>query len=97
MSATKIVDTVKLSDGHARISQNIDRTLLWSVQTPQVFKITTILEAMEAVDAQHASVTDDTAACELIGQSVILIESKRPNPKVTTSADLPFIQFLLQG
>ena len=97
VSATKIVDTIKLSDGHARISQNIDRTHLWSVQTPQVFKITTILEAMEAVDAQHASVTDDTAACELIGQPVILIESKRPNPKVTTSADLPFIQFLLQG
>ena len=97
VSATKIVDTIKISDGHARISQNIDRTHLWSVQTPQVFKITTILEAMEAVDAQHASVTDDTAACELIGQSVILIESRRPNPKVTTSADLPFIQFLLQG
>jgi len=97
VAATKIVDTIKLSDGHARISQNIDRTHVWSVQTPQVFKITVILEAMEAVDAQNASVTDDTAACELIGQSVILIESRRPNPKVTTSADLPFIQFLLEG
>ena len=97
VAATKIVDTIKLSDGHARISQNIDRTHLWSVQTPQVFKIDTILEAMDAVDSQHASVTDDSAACELIGQPVILIESIRPNPKVTTSADLPLIQFLLQG
>ena len=97
VAATKIVDTIKLSDGNARISQNIDRTHLWSVQTPQVFKIDTILEAMDAVDSQHASVTDDTAACELIGQPVVLVESKRPNPKVTTSADLPLIQFLLQG
>ena len=97
VAATKIVDTIKLSDGNARISQNIDRTHLWSVQTPQVFKIDTILDAMDAVDSQHASVTDDTAACELIGQPVVLVESKRPNPKVTTSADLPLIQFLLQG
>ena len=97
VAATKIVDTIKLSDGNARISQNIDRTHLWSVQTPQVFKIDAILEAMDAVDSQHGSVTDDTAACELIGQPVVLVESKRPNPKVTTSADLPLIQFLLQG
>ena len=96
VAATKIVDTIKLSDGNTRISQNVDRTHLWSVQTPQVFKINTILEAMEAVDEQHASVTDDTAACELIGQSVILVESKKPNPKVTTNSDLPFIEFLLK-
>ena len=96
VAATKIVDTIKLSDGNTRISQNVDRTHLWSVQSPQVFKINTILEAMESVDEQHASVTDDTAACELIGQSVILVESKKPNPKVTTNSDLPFIEFLLK-
>ena len=96
VAATKIVDTIKLSDGNIRISQNVDRTHLWSVQTPQVFKINTILEAMDAVDEQRASVTDDTAACELIGQSVTLVESKKPNPKVTTNSDLPFIEFLLK-
>ena len=95
VAATKIVDTIKLSEGNNRISQNIDRTHLWSVQTPQVFKIDTIRKAMRAVDEQRATVTDDTAACELIGQPVSLVESKRPNPKVTTSADLSFIQFLL--
>ena len=96
VAATKIVDTIKLSDGNACISQNVDRTHLWSVQTPQVFKINTILKAMDAVDEQRATVTDDTAACELIGQSVTLVESKKPNPKVTTSLDLPFIEFLLK-
>ena len=96
VAATKIVDTIKLSDGNACISQNVDRTHLWSVQTPQVFKINTILKAMDAVDEQRASVTDDTAACELIGQSVILVKCLKPNPKVTTSSDLPFIEFLLK-
>jgi len=40
--------------------------------------------------------TDDTAACELIGQSVRLVESKQPNPKVTVPSDLPFIESLLR-
>jgi 2-C-methyl-D-erythritol 4-phosphate cytidylyltransferase len=40
-------------------------------------------------------VTDDTAACELIGQQVRLVESKSPNPKVTYPGDLPFIRSLL--
>jgi 2-C-methyl-D-erythritol 4-phosphate cytidylyltransferase len=42
-------------------------------------------------------VTDDTAACELTGQVVKLIESASPNPKVTTPSDLPYIELLLTG
>ena len=41
--------------------------------------------------------TDDTAACELIGQSVELVESDVPNPKVTTAFDLLWIEQLLRG
>ena len=39
--------------------------------------------------------TDDTAACEALGQAVKLIECDQPNPKVTTPADLPYIESLL--
>ena len=96
VAASKIVDSVKLSDGHGRISQNIDRTHLWSVQTPQVFKADVIAAAMKAVADEGIFITDDTSACELIGQSVVLIESKNSNPKVTTESDLAFVSFLLQ-
>ena len=41
-------------------------------------------------------VTDDTAACELIGQPVRLIESAKPNPKLTLLDDLGYIDFLLR-
>ena len=96
VAGSKIVDSVKLSDGHGRISQNIDRTHLWSVQTPQVFKADVIVAAMKAVADEGVLVTDDTSACELIGQSVVLIESKNSNPKVTTESDLAFVSFLLK-
>jgi 2-C-methyl-D-erythritol 4-phosphate cytidylyltransferase len=41
--------------------------------------------------------TDDTAACELIGQPVRLVSSPTPNPKVTVPGDLPFIETLLRA
>jgi 2-C-methyl-D-erythritol 4-phosphate cytidylyltransferase len=40
--------------------------------------------------SKRLMVTDDTAACELTGQFVKLIESASPNPKVTTPSDLPY-------
>ena len=86
---------MKQADGDLNISRNIDRTHLWAVQTPQVFRREIILEAMSAVREQNAAVTDDTAACELIGQAVALVPSHALNPKVTTPADLPLVEFLL--
>jgi 2-C-methyl-D-erythritol 4-phosphate cytidylyltransferase len=39
-------------------------------------------------------VTDDTAACELIGQPVRLVESATPNPKITVPGDLAYLELL---
>ena len=96
VAATKVVDTLKLADGEHCISRNVDRTHLWAVQTPQAFRLSTIHQAMEAVKEQKASVTDDTAACELIGQPVQLVESTALNPKVTTPRDVALVEFLLR-
>ena len=95
VAASAVVDTLKLADCDLNISRNIDRTHLWAVQTPQVFRREIISEAMNAVREQNATVTDDTAACELIGQAVALVPSHALNPKVTTPADLPLVEFLL--
>ena len=95
VAASAVVDTLKLADGDLNISRNIDRTHLWAVQTPQVFRREIILEAMNTVREQNAAVTDDTAACELIGQAVALVPSHALNPKVTTSADIALVEFLL--
>lgn len=95
VTATAVTDTLKLGDGELRISRNVDRTNLWAVQTPQVFQKPIILEAMQAVRDSNTTVTDDTAACELIGQSVTLVAASALNPKVTTPADMALVEFLL--
>ena len=88
VAAQKVTDTLKEADANGTIVRNVDRSRLWAVQTPQVFRV--------EVFARNLLVTDDTAACELIGQAVRLVESRSANPKVTTPADLPLIELLLR-
>ena len=54
-----------------------------------------IRRALEEVRQRNILVTDDTAACELIGQAVHLVASRAPNPKVTVAEDLTFLEVLL--
>jgi 2-C-methyl-D-erythritol 4-phosphate cytidylyltransferase len=48
------------------------------------------------VRRQGLIVTDDTAACELIGQPVRLVLSTQPNPKLTRKEDLTYLEYLLK-
>lgn len=95
VAAQRAVDTIKESNGGTRIARHLDRSRLWSVQTPQCFRLEVIRRALQAVRDRGLQVTDDTAACELIGQPVELIESTLPNPKVTAPADLAIVELLL--
>jgi 2-C-methyl-D-erythritol 4-phosphate cytidylyltransferase len=97
VAAQRATDTMKESDGGTRIQRHLDRARLWAVQTPQCFRVEVIRRALEAVRQSGRQVTDDTAACELIGQPVELVESSEPNPKVTTRGDLPWVELLLRS
>lgn len=97
VAAQRVTDTIKESDGGSRIFRTVDRSRLWSVQTPQTFRLEVIRHALTAARAKGLTLTDDTAACELIGQPVQLVEGDSPNPKATSSADLPFLELLLSG
>jgi len=95
VAAQRVTDTIKVADEAGFIRHNVDRSRLWSVQTPQSFQVRVIRQALEAARQRGLMMTDDTAACELNGQLVKLIESASPNPKVTTPSDLPYIELLL--
>lgn len=96
VAAQRVTDTIKESDGGTLVARHIDRSMLWAVQTPQTFRVEVIRRALAAVRERGVLVTDDTAACELIGQPVALVESPEPNPKATSPADLPYLELLLK-
>ena len=96
VAAQPVTDTLKETVDGKLISRTVDRSKLWAVQTPQTFQVEVIRHAIAAVRAKNLQLTDDTAACELVGQRVQLVKSSAPNPKVTVPADLPFIESLLR-
>jgi 2-C-methyl-D-erythritol 4-phosphate cytidylyltransferase len=97
VAAQPVTDTIKETADGKIISRTVDRSKLWSVQTPQTFRVGVIRRAISAAREKNLVFTDDTAACELIGQPVRLVPSATPNPKVTVPADLPFIELLLHN
>ncbi|HVU27031.1 MAG TPA: 2-C-methyl-D-erythritol 4-phosphate cytidylyltransferase [Verrucomicrobiae bacterium] len=96
VAAQRVTDTIKESGDSQTISRTLDRSKLWSVQTPQTFRVEIIRRAIAAAREKNLIFTDDTAVCELISQPVRLVESATPNPKVTTPADLPLMETLLK-
>src|SRR3984957_14291682 len=95
VAAQPVSDTMKWSDDGALISQHLDRSRLWAVQTPQTFRVEIIRRALRAVREKGLQVTDDTAACELIGQPVKMVNVLGPNPKVTVPEDMAYVEMLL--
>jgi 2-C-methyl-D-erythritol 4-phosphate cytidylyltransferase len=95
VAAQPVTDTIKETADGNLISRTVDRSKLWAVQTPQTFRVEVIRRAIAAAREQKLQLTDDTAACELIGQPVRLVKSESPNPKVTVPGDLPFVAALL--
>lgn len=97
VAAQRVTDTIKESADGQVITAHLDRQRLWAVQTPQSFQVEVIRRAISAARQEGLNLTDDTAACELIGQSVRLVPGSLPNPKVTVPADLPCVEQLLRG
>ena len=96
VAAHPVTDTIKESADGRLIQKTLDRSQLWAMQTPQTFRLDVIRRAIAAARAKKMRFTDDTAACELIGQPVRLVSSIAPNPKVTLPGDLAIVEALLK-
>lgn len=97
VAAQRVSDTLKESSDGRFIDRTLDRSRIWAVQTPQVFRRPIILRALSEARQRGVRLTDDTAACELIDQPVQLVEVQAPNPKVTYAGDLPYVEWLLRN
>jgi 2-C-methyl-D-erythritol 4-phosphate cytidylyltransferase len=96
VAAQAVTDTIKESAAGILIERTLDRSRLWAVQTPQTFRVEIIRRALAEVRRRGLVVTDDTAACEVIGQPVRLVVSAEPNPKVTRPEDLAYVELVLR-
>ncbi len=92
-----IKDTIKIVDENNSVIDTPERSRIWQVQTPQVFRYSEILEAYEnmMLDKEN-DVTDDSMVMEKYGNhEVRLIALSYENIKITTKEDLVFMKGIL--
>ncbi len=95
VAAVQVKDTIKQVENNL-ITTTLDRTQLWSIQTPQVFSFELIHHAHLLPQAQQ-DVTDDATLIERLGYAVAVFPGSYLNIKITTQEDLLFAEALLQG
>ena len=93
-----ITESVKEVDSQGRILRSIDRSDLWLIQTPQIFRREDIhLAHQEALKQGWEEATDDAFLIEKMGIPVKIIKGEESNIKVTTSLDLQIARFLMSN
>lgn len=96
VAAARVTDTIKRADGDSlRVVETLDRSALWAVQTPQVFRRAALARVLAQPDAVLAAATDDAGLVEQAGGRVHVVESPADNLKVTTPTDLRLAELLL--
>lgn len=95
IAAAPITDTVKEAGPQRLVEATLDRSRLWAVQTPQVFRRAALEGVLAQPDGVLAAATDDASLIEAAGGRVVLVPSPRSNLKVTTAEDLRFAELLL--
>lgn len=95
IAAAPVTDTIKEArDG--LVTRTLERSGLWAVQTPQVFRRAALERALEAPDEVLAGATDDAWLVERAGGTVRVIAGPRENLKVTTPGDLQIAELALR-
>ncbi len=79
-------DTLKLTNPEQLVEKTISRKYVWRALTPQIFKLLTLIKALES--AQDQVLTDESSAIELLGLKPVLIEGDHNNIKITHPEDL---------
>jgi 2-C-methyl-D-erythritol 4-phosphate cytidylyltransferase/2-C-methyl-D-erythritol 2,4-cyclodiphosphate synthase len=86
--ALEVTDTIKRVDAGGRVSETLDRAALRSVQTPQAFRFSALLDAhRQATAAGRDDFTDDAALAEWAGLPVTVFAGEAGNMKLTSAED----------
>ena len=97
--AHPVVDTIKRIADAKQLNQteleDLERSRLWAMETPQAFALPEILKAYKHLRINNLHITDDTAAAASIGLKTTLVPNDTPNIKMTTPEDLSYAAWLL--
>jgi 2-C-methyl-D-erythritol 4-phosphate cytidylyltransferase len=91
--AHKLPDTLKREEG-GRVAQTLAREDKWLAQTPQMFRIGLLLQALERAGGDA---TDEASAVEALGHRPLLVMGGAQNLKVTYPDDFALAEAFLKA
>jgi len=94
-AAVPVQDTILDSADGENAGYTLDRSRLFSVQTPQAFRLGVILSAHKRCP-EDARVTDDAGILLSQGTAVRLVPGEKRNLKITSPEDMAFAEWLLK-
>ncbi len=89
-------DSLKEVGEDGLVQRTVDRSKLWTVQTPQIFRTQLLRDSYQSAMRSGALFTDDTAVVEQAGHPVRLVLYHGINLKVTTPSDWKLAEAFLQ-
>lgn len=90
IAARHVTDTVKRGDEKCLIKETLDRSTLWTVETPQVFVLDKLKKAYQKALKSKKHFTDDAGIMEYAEYRVCLVENPDFNIKITYQSDLKY-------
>jgi 2-C-methyl-D-erythritol 4-phosphate cytidylyltransferase len=90
--ALPVADTLKHGT-NGRIQSTVDRTGKWQAQTPQMFRLGVLQDALKRAGPE---ITDEASAVEAMGLSPLLVRGSLENFKVTFPPDFELAERLLR-
>ncbi len=94
--AIPVNDTVKTAE-NGFVTGTPDRSALWAVQTPQVFRADVLRAALHNAKLKKLKITDDCGAAEAIGVHPALTKGSQENIKITRPLDLKLAEAILEA
>ncbi len=95
--ALPVADTLKRAwDDDDRVGATVARSRMWQAQTPQMFRIGLLQDALMAAERAGVSVTDEASAVESLGHAPRLVRGDMENLKVTFPPDFALAARLLR-
>lgn len=91
--ALPLADTLKQARA-GRVASTLDRSSKWLAQTPQMFRLGLLHQALAAVGG--GEITDESSAIEALGLAPLLVPGEAENFKLTWPADFTLAQRLLE-
>jgi 2-C-methyl-D-erythritol 4-phosphate cytidylyltransferase len=89
-----VSDTIKVARENI-VSETLDRTNLWAIQTPQAFRLGVLRRLHDSPEGFLRAATDEASLVERDGGRVEVVAGEKTNIKLTSPEDLVFAEAIL--